>query len=109
MSADPVLAGRIRRRLVKHAAVEKRMFGGVAFLVKGHMCLGVHRGELIVRLSPESAEKLLTERGARPFDLGGRPIKGWLLVSGENLRSSSALTKWTKRGISFALTLPAKA
>jgi TfoX/Sxy family transcriptional regulator of competence genes len=109
MAADPKLVARIRRRLVKHGAVEKRMFGGVAFLINGHMCLGVHGDELIVRLSPESAEKLLTEPGARPFDLGGRPIKGWLLVSGENLRGSSALTKWTWRAISFALTLPGKA
>ncbi|MFN0299453.1 MAG: TfoX/Sxy family protein [Burkholderiales bacterium] len=106
MTLDSRPVSRVRRQLAPHAAVENRMFGGVAFMIKGHMCLGVPGSELIVRLSPESAETALAEGGTRPFDLTGRQIKGWLLVSSEGTRHSAALSKWIRRGVAFTDELP---
>lgn len=88
----------------------KEMFGGLAFLLAGNMCVGVHAEDLIVRVDPSRTDALLRERWAKPFDLSGaRGMKGWLLVAPEGLRSEAELRVWVARGTAFASSLPGKA
>ncbi len=110
MPFDEKLAARIRKRLgKKQGLVEKRMFGGVAFMLNGNMCVGIHKDELIVRLAPEETEQALTQRHTRIFDLsGGRTMKGWILVQPKGLATDAALGKWVTVGVKFAASLPAK-
>lgn len=109
MAYDEELATRVRRALDDtRGVVEKRMFGGVAFLVNGNMGVGIHRDELVVRIDPEGTEAALGEPGVRPFDITGRPMRGWLLVGGAGIEKPPALRKWVARGVKFASTLPKK-
>jgi len=109
MAFDDQLATRIRDRLGKRAGVtEKKMFGGIAFLLNGNMCCGVHGKEMIVRLDPEHTEQALSERHTRRFDLTGRPMKGWILVEPEGLATDADLTKWIGMATTYARSLPAK-
>jgi TfoX/Sxy family transcriptional regulator of competence genes len=109
MAFDEALASRIRKLLARYSGVvEKRMFGGLAFLVQGNMGVGVHGSELIVRIQPSETDAALTEAGVRSFDLTGRPMKGWLLVSADTLAPQKALAAWVNRGVSFARSLPPK-
>ena len=110
MPFDEKLAARIRKRLgKKQGLVEKRMFGGVAFMLNGNMCVGIHKDELIVRLAPEETEQALTQRHTRIFDLsGGRTMKGWILVQPKGIATDAALGKWVTVGVKFAASLPAK-
>jgi len=84
------------------------MFGGVAFLVNGNMSVGIHNDELVVRLGPEETDAALKKPGTRIFDLTGRPMNGWILVSGPLLRNSKVLARWVHRGIAYASSLPKK-
>src|SRR5437867_4501146 len=89
---------------------EKEMFGGIAFLLGGNMCVGVHGEDLIVRVEPGQTGALLREPGAKPFDLSGsRTPAGWLLVSPQGYRSEAALRTWVGRGVAYASSLPKKA
>lgn len=109
MAFDEALAARVRSLVAGRAGlVEKKMFGGLAFLLNGNMSVGVHRGDLIVRIDPAQAESALKQPGARVFDITGRPMKGWLLVSGAALSEKKALAAWVERGIAYAGSLPAK-
>jgi len=110
MAFDEQLAARIRRRLGKKPGLtEKRMFGGLAFLLNGNMCCGVHGDEMIVRLDPADTEQALREKHTRVFDLsGGRPMKGWLLVQPKGLATAAGLGKWVDTGVAYAASLPAK-
>jgi TfoX/Sxy family transcriptional regulator of competence genes len=109
MAFDEKLAERIRKRLGKRKGVtEKKMFGGIAFLLNGNMCCGVHKTDMIIRLDPEQTEKKLSDRHTRPFDLTGRPMKGWLLVSAEGVATDTALGRWIDVATGFARSLPAK-
>src|SRR5256885_16334585 len=86
MAFDDALAERVRDRLRDAAGVhEKRMFGGLAFLTHGNMTVGVHGDDLIVRLAPADTDAAPAEPGVRPFDVTGRPTRGWVLVAGEGL------------------------
>jgi len=108
MAFDEKLAERIRNRLGKRTGLtEKKMFGGIAFLLNGNMCCGVHKEDMIVRLDPEQTEEALSERHARAFDLTGRPMKGWLLVAGEGVVTDAALGMWIDVATSYAGSLPA--
>ena len=108
MAFDEALANRVRPLLAGvSGAAEKRMFGGLAFLIQGNMSVGVHGSELIVRINASETEEALKQPGVRIFDITGRPMKGWLLVSGESL-SPKALASWVARGLSFARSLPPK-
>jgi len=84
------------------------MFGGVAFLLNGNMSVGIHGGELIVRLDPGETDAALARSHTRIFDITGRPMKGWILVKSEGTASESALAKWVGSGVSYAASLPAK-
>jgi TfoX/Sxy family transcriptional regulator of competence genes len=109
MAFDDVLAARIRDVLSgTEGLVEKRMFGGVAFLLNGNMCCGVHGDDVIVRVDPESAEDALRAPHVRIFDLTGRPMKGWLLVGSDAVASDEQLRSWVGLGVDFAGSLPAK-
>ena len=110
MSYDEALADRVRGLLTGAGAAEKRMFGGVAFLVHGHMAVAASsQGGLMVRVDPVEGERLLTQPGAEPMVMGGRPsMKGWLLVRGEALSEPSALQAWVERGVRYAQSLPPK-
>jgi TfoX/Sxy family transcriptional regulator of competence genes len=109
MAFDEALAGRVREMVGASAGVvEKRMFGGVAFLVHGNISVGVHGDELIVRLEPTETDQALREPGARIFDITGRPMQGWLLVASSALESKAALRKWVSKGIAYAQSLPPK-
>jgi len=106
---DEALAARVRGVLSStEGLAEKRMFGGIAFLVNGNMCCGVHADELILRLDREHAEKALGDADVRAFDLTGRPMKGWLLIAPGGLASDDDLRSWVDRGVAFASSLPAK-
>jgi hypothetical protein len=109
MAFDEDLADRIRVLVTrKRGVAEKKMFGGLAFLINGNMSVGVHGDELIVRISPEATDAALKEPGARVFDITGRPMKGWLLVGGAGVEDAAALSKWVTRGVDYASTLPEK-
>ncbi len=109
MAYDEKLAGRVRGLLAKRTAIaEKKMFGGVAFLLNGNMCVGLHGGELIVRLDPKKTGEALAEPHTRIFDMTGRPMKGWILVKPAGVASETALAKWVNVGASYAASLPAK-
>ncbi len=109
MAFDEALAARVRGVLsASKGLAEKRMFGGIAFLVNGNMCCGVHGDELIVRLAPERAEDALDQPHVRVFDLTGRPMKGWLLIGPGGVANEDDLSSWVDQAIAFAGSLPAK-
>jgi TfoX/Sxy family transcriptional regulator of competence genes len=93
---NEALAEKVRRALTgTRELTEKKMFGGVAFLVDGAMCIGVNRDDLIVRCAKEETEALLAKKGVREFDLsGGRPMKGWLLVGPEATATAAGFRAW---------------
>jgi hypothetical protein len=105
---DEVLADRLRDRLRDRPGVtEKKMFGGLAFLTDGNMTVGVHRDDLIARISPEATERALARPGVRPFDITGRPMRGWVLVAGEHL-DDDVLDHWIGEATTFVATLAPK-
>lgn len=108
MAYNLKLAERIRSQLEGMPVVEKKMFGGVGFLLNGNMACGVHKDDLIVRIDPEKQTALLKRPHAKPFDLTGRPMKGWLLVEAEGCKTEKQLRAWVEEGTAFALTLPSK-
>jgi len=109
MAFDERLAERIRKRLGKRKELaEKKMFGGVAFLLNGNMCVGVHKQDLIVRLDPEDTDKALAEPHTRVFDLSGPPMKGWILVESGGLKDEKTLGKWIRLSVDYAFSLPKK-
>ena len=109
MAYDEGLAERIRGVLDARSDVdERKMFGGIAFLVTGNMACGVMRDDLMVRMEPDAAAALESEPGVRRFDMGGRPMKGWLLVAPEATADDGDLERWVRRGEEFAASLPPK-
>ena len=109
MAYDEALAERLRAVLgVRSDVDERKMFGGIAFLVAGNMACGVMGDDLMVRMDPSDAEALESQPGARRFDMGGRPMTGWLLVASEVTADDGTLERWVKRGEEFAASLPPK-
>src|SRR5215813_1847079 len=109
MAFDEKLADRVRKLLgSQDGLAEKRMFGGLAFLVNGNMSVGIHGDELIVRVPPETTDAALRDPGVRLFDITGRPMKGWLLVGGDAIKKPASLAKWIRRGAEYASSLPKK-
>lgn len=109
MAYDEGLAQRIRDVLADlPGLVEKKMFGGVGFMVRGNMACGVNGADLIVRVGPERYENALAIPHTRPFDFTGRPMKGWVMVSPEGYEADSALESWVQQGVDFTRSLPAK-
>ena len=109
MAFDEQLADSVRRQLkVPGGVVEKKMFGGLAFLINGNMSVGVHGSELIVRIAPETTEDAKKHAGVRPFDITGRPMKGWVLVGESGIKDPASLERWVRRGVEYASSLPKK-
>jgi TfoX/Sxy family transcriptional regulator of competence genes len=109
MAYDEGLATRVREVLGDQPElVEKKMFGGLAFLLHGNMACGVRGEDLIVRVAAEAADAALREPGTRPFDLTGRPMKGWLLVDADGHAEDDDLRRWVDRGLAYANSLPPK-
>lgn len=108
MAFDERIAGRVREAIPHRPGwTEKRMFGGIGFLLSGNMCCGVLRADLILRLGPESAIEALALDRFRVFDITGRAMKGWVMVDADML-SDAEIREWIGRAVAFASTLPAK-
>ena len=108
MAYDLKLAERIRSKLDELPFEEKKMFGGVGFLLNGNMACGVNKDNLIVRIDPEKQNALLQKSHAKPFDLTGKPMKGWLIVEADGVKTDKQLSAWVKEGLEFASALPPK-
>jgi len=110
MSYDEALAERFRKALQHRRGVtEKKMFGGLAFLLDGSMFCGIVKDELMVRVGPARYEEALSEPHVRPMDFTGRPARGYVFVAPAALGSDSDLEKWISRGVDFVSALPSKA
>lgn len=108
MAYDENLADRVRHVLVGDAGLtERKMFGGLAFMLDGHMCCGVAGDELMLRLGPEGVDAALKRRHTRPMDFTGRPMASMVFVEPDGLRGS-ALRSWVEQAAAFARTLPPK-
>jgi TfoX/Sxy family transcriptional regulator of competence genes len=107
---DEDLAHRIRELLAdEQGVVEKKMFGGLAFLIGGNMSVAASgQGGLMVRVAPEETEALVAKPHARRFEMRGRAMDGWLRVDDEGVRTKRQLEPWVKRGVAYARSLPAK-
>lgn len=110
MAFDPSLAERIRKVMNDRTdLVEKPMFGGLCFMIRGHMCCGIIDSTLMVRLAPDDADTLIEEPHVRPMDFTGRPMRGYLFVDAEGLATASSLRTWVTRCVRFVETMPIKA
>jgi TfoX/Sxy family transcriptional regulator of competence genes len=107
---DEALAERIRELLRDEGGVtEKKMFGGLAFLVNGNMAIAASgQGGLLVRVDPEESDDLVSKSGARPMEMRGRELPGWLRVDVDAVRTKKQLSAWAQRGVAFAHSLPPK-
>ncbi|WP_040797895.1 TfoX/Sxy family protein [Nocardia higoensis] len=110
MAYDPRLVERVRELLAGAADVsEKRMFGGLAFLIGGNMAVAAsHDGGLLVRVDPEDGERLVDDDRIRPMVMRGREMPGWLKVAAEAVVPAAGLRDWVDRGLAYARTLPVK-
>src|SRR5882757_9621468 len=109
MAFDEALADRVRELLSARADLsERKMFGGVAFMLGGNMACGVLGEDLIVRLADDETEKALADDGVRPFDFTGRPVKTIVYVGPERTSHEAGLTEWVEAGADFAASLPPK-
>ncbi len=109
MAGDEKLVSRIRTILAgEDGFSEKRMFGGVCFMMDGNMCVGTWKGSLVVRLHRERHEQTLAEPHTRPFDVTGRVMRGWALVEPPAIESDEDLTEWLCRAVDYVRTLPPK-
>src|SRR5215203_5488841 len=108
MAYDEDLANRIRELIAADPDVsEKRMFGGLAFLVRGNMAVAASgQGGLMVRVDPAETDALLSKPHARPFEMRGREMRGWLRVDTEGVRTRRQLEPWVRRGTTYARSLP---
>jgi len=91
----------------KKGFTRKEMFGGIGYLYKGNMCVGIHKDELIIRYDPKMTDEVNKDKNVRAFDITGRPMKGWSLVNSEGVKGTS-LTKWFDLSFNFVKSLPAK-
>jgi TfoX/Sxy family transcriptional regulator of competence genes len=109
MAFDESLATRIRDALARKRGVEeKKMFGGVGFLLNGNLLVGVWKDSLIVRLGPDEGEAALREPHVREFDITGRAMKGWIMVEPDGVEDDDQLTGWIERALKFVKALPKK-
>ena len=109
MPADELLCTRVRGALKRTAGVsEKKMFGGLSFLVNGNMACGVIDDKLVVRVGPTVYEDCLARPHATKMDFTGRPMKGWVYVLAPGHKTDEDLKSWVKKGVAFARSLPAK-
>jgi len=109
MAYDEKLVQRVRENLTgQPGLVEKLMFGGVGFLLHGNMACGVIKEKLIIRVGPDNYDEALAQPHTGVFDITGRPMRGWVMVSSGGYVSEVDLQAWVQRGVNFALSLPPK-
>jgi TfoX/Sxy family transcriptional regulator of competence genes len=110
MAYDEELADRIRELIAAERGVEeKRMFGGLAFLINGNMSVAASgRGGLMVRVPPDETEKLLGRDHVEPMVMGGREMRGWLRIAADGLKTKRQLQSWVTRGVGYAKNLKPK-
>jgi TfoX/Sxy family transcriptional regulator of competence genes len=111
MTYDETLADRVREQLLGERGVsEKRMFGGLAFMINGNMAVSASsQGGLLLRVDPAHTDDLVTEPIADRFVMRGREMDGWLRVAVDMQTSEEELERWVSRGVAYARSLPAKA
>jgi len=109
MAYDEALAKRIEKLIAGNGKdfTRKEMFGGVGYMFKGNMCVGVHKNDLIIRYDPKSTAEITSNKHVKAFEITGRPMKGWSLVSNEGVKGN-ALDKWFELAFGFVKTLPQK-
>jgi TfoX/Sxy family transcriptional regulator of competence genes len=109
MAFDEQLAERIRATIGDEPGLtEKRMFGGLAFLIGGNMSVAASsKGGLLLRVEPAQTMTLAKKPGARPFEMRGKPMEGWLRVDADAVRTQKALGTWVALGVAYARSLPA--
>ena len=106
MAYDEALADRIRRAVGPQPdVIEKKMFGGLAFLLGGKMFCGIVKDDLMVRVGPERYEAALAEPHVRPMDFTGRPMEGYVYVAASGAKTEKAIRKWVEQGAAFVATL----
>jgi len=109
MPFDEALAERLRAFFRGSYTVnEKKMFGGLAFIVNGYMCCGIVGKDLVVRTGPDAFDESLRQPHSRPMDFTGRPMKGFVFVAPAGFQSDLALKSWAQRGLDFVLAQPPK-
>ncbi len=109
MAYDEGLTQRIREALADADGLsERRMFGGIAFMLHGNMAVGISGDELMVRVGPEAYDEALAQPHARVFDMTGRVMRGWVVVAAEGIADDGALGDWVRRGADYARSLPPK-
>jgi TfoX/Sxy family transcriptional regulator of competence genes len=107
---DEELANRIRELIADERGLsEKKMFGGLAFLINGNMSVSASgQGGLLLRVDPEETDKLSEQKHAEPFVMRGRAMRGWLRVAPEGVKTRRDLERWVSRGVKYARSLPSK-
>jgi TfoX/Sxy family transcriptional regulator of competence genes len=106
---DEALAERVKSLIAgRDAVVERKMFGGIAWMLSGNMAVGVLGDELLVRLDPQDADRALAERHVRQFEMGGRASRGFVLAGDEAIASDDGLARWVDAGADYASSLPPK-
>jgi TfoX/Sxy family transcriptional regulator of competence genes len=109
MAYDENLAFRVKTILGNlPGLMEKKMFGGIGYLLNGNMACGIHKEYLIVRVGPDQHQSALEKPHARVFDITGRPMTGWVMVAPDGFIDQAALVNWVQMGLDFAATLPQK-
>ena len=110
MAYDEELADRIRGLLTNEPDLtERKMFGGLAFLVEGNMAVAANgQGGLLVRVDPTETDTLLATTNARLMEMRGRPMAGWLRIDSEDVRGEHELARWVELGTTYVRSLPAK-
>ncbi|MCI0639228.1 MAG: TfoX/Sxy family protein [Gemmataceae bacterium] len=109
MAYDEALAERIHQVLArKRGITEKKMFGGIGFLLSGNMCVGVWKRFLLLRLGAEQADDALRQQHVKEFDITGKPMKGWVMVEPAGCAEDSSLESWVEKAVRFVKTLPKK-
>lgn len=109
MAYDEDLSERIRHALAERERVEERkMFGGLAFMLGGHMVVGVVKDELMARVGADGEDEAIDQPHARPMDFTGRPMTGFVLVSAEGVTTDDAVREWVERASAYVSTLPPK-
>ncbi|MCC6614794.1 MAG: TfoX/Sxy family protein [Anaerolineae bacterium] len=109
MAYDETLAHRVREALAGQSGLtERKMFGGIAFMLSGNMCCGILKDGLLVRVGPEKYDAALANPQAHIMDFTGRPMKNIVLIDSEGVSTDEGLNAWLRQGVDFAASLPAK-
>lgn len=109
MPYDPGLAERLEEILADQSEFqEKRMFGGIVWMLNGNMCVGVYKDWLIVRVGEEAAARIFKDKDVRPMDITGKPMKGWAMAGAEAIEEDGDLQRYVALAIAFVKALPTK-